>query len=193
MSAPDITATDSRPAPPLPEHIVCVFGGSQAPPEGPAYQEALSVGQKLARLGYAIANGGYGGTMEASARGAKAAGGLVIGVTCSIWRSEPNEFLDRRFVTPDLAERLGKLVALGRSGYVVLPGANGTLSELACVWERKHIGDWSDRPLVFLGSYWQPLIDIITAAQPKSAPPLAVVAEAEELERHFPPQRIQGS
>ena len=193
MSAPDIAATDSRPDPPLPEHIVCVFGGSQAPPESPAYEAALSVGGKLAGLGYAIANGGYGGTMEASARGAKAAGGLVIGVTCSIWRSPPNEFLDWRFVAPDLTDRLGRLVTLGRSGYVVLPGANGTLSELACVWERKHIGDLSDRPLVFFGSYWQPLIEIITSAQPKSARHLAVVRDAEELERHFPPHRIQGS
>jgi len=189
MSAPDIAATDSGFTPPLPEQIVCVFGGTQAPSESPAYQAAMSVGRKLARLGYAIANGGYGGTMEASARGAKAAGGLVIGVTCAIWRSQPNEFLDHRFVAPDLTERLGKLVELGRSGYVVLPGANGTLSELACVWERKDIGDLPDRPLVFFGSYWQPLIDLITAAQPKSARHLAVVPDAEELERHFPPRR----
>jgi len=186
MPAGNIPAADSRSGRPLPEHIVCVFGSSLAPPESPAYQAAFSVGEKLARQGYAIANGGYGGTMEASARAAKAVGGLVIGVTCSVWHSEPNEFLDYHFVAANLTERLEKLVELGRSGYVVLPGANGTLSELACVWERKSLGDLANRSLVFFGDYWQPLIDLISSAQPKSARHLAVVADVEELEGYFP-------
>src|SRR3972149_4057938 len=64
--------------------IVSVFG-SNAPREGePGYEEARALGRLLAQAGYIVATGGYAGTMEATSRGAKEAGGLVIGVTAAV-------------------------------------------------------------------------------------------------------------
>jgi len=80
--------------------IVSIFGGSDDIGRTPAViLLAEQTGRALAELGYVVANGGYGGTMEASARGAKQAGGRTIGVTCSIWKSRPNAYLDEVITT----------------------------------------------------------------------------------------------
>ena len=91
--------------------IISVFGTGRAQPDEPVYVLAEQVGRTLARAGFAIANGGYGGTMEASAKGAAGAGGIVIGVTCSAFGSSvANEYVTRRVVTSSLNERLQNLI-----------------------------------------------------------------------------------
>ena len=60
---------------------VTVFGSSRPKPATPDYETAYALGSELARAGFVVCNGAYGGTMEASARGAKAAGGSTVGVT----------------------------------------------------------------------------------------------------------------
>jgi len=77
------------------------------------YDLAEQVGAELARLGYAVANGGYGGAMEASAKGAKGAHGRTIGVTCPAWSSQPNRFLDCVVETDCFRDRLFKLIEMG--------------------------------------------------------------------------------
>lgn len=167
--------------------VVCVFGGSGDVCRSPAVvQLAEQTGAVLAELGYTVANGGYGGTMEASARGARQAGGKTIGVTCSIWKSPPNAYLDEVIATGSLPERIETLLKIGTGGYVVLPGANGTLTELAAAWERKSIRQMHSRPIVCVGRFWQPLITLITSARPASAAAVALVDSPAELKRYFP-------
>ena len=68
------------------------------------------------QAGFAIANGGYRGTMHAAAKGAAEAGGTVIGVTCSAFKnSVANEYVTREIVAGSLEERLETLVELGRA------------------------------------------------------------------------------
>ena len=58
------------------------------------FEMAESLGRLLAQNGFTLANGGYGGTMLAAAKGAAAAGGCVIGVTCTAFkRSRANEYV----------------------------------------------------------------------------------------------------
>ena len=122
------------------EIVVSVFGTGRVKPDQPAYGFAEQVGRALAQAGFAIANGGYRGIMQASAKGAAEAGGTVIGVTCSAFKkSVANEYVTREMTTGSLDERLDTLVKLGRA-YVVLPGGTGTLLELAMVWELKNKG-----------------------------------------------------
>ncbi len=114
---------------------VTVFGSSRVRPGSTEYETALAVGACVARHGCELVNGGYGGTMEAAARGAREAGGTVIGVTVRSFAAvPPNAFLSRRIEAGDLFERLAHLVELGDL-YVVLPGGTGTLLELSLVWE----------------------------------------------------------
>ena len=165
--------------------IVTVFGSNDALEGDGDYQAAMAVGRKLAELGWAIANGGYGGTMEASARGAKSAGGKTIGVICSLWSSRPNEYIDYVVNTASLSQRVEKLIELGTGGYVVLPGATGTLVELAYVWELMCKGLLNRRPLVCMGGFWGPLIEMMAHQRPASAVLIATAAKCDELEAFF--------
>jgi hypothetical protein len=167
--------------------IVTVFGTGDCRDVEGACEQAEAVGRVLARLGYAVANGGYGGTMEASARGAKAAGGRTIGVVCDVWDGRPNRWIDEVVTTSDLMHRLRTLVDLGTAGYVVLPGATGTLVELAVVWETMSKRLAPRRALVCVGGFWRPLVELMSSARPACADYVTVIDRAEELERFLPP------
>jgi len=145
--------------------IITVFGTSKAVPGDAAYELAARLGHRLAQAGFAIANGGYGGTMEASARGAQSANGRVFGVTCKAFkRSKANPYITDEVPTENLSMRLKKLVELG-DGYIVLPGGTGTLLELAWVWEHKYKKfETAAKPIVVLKPFWQPLMDIMAEA-----------------------------
>ncbi len=136
---------------------ITVFGSSR-PCEGELeYRQAYEVGSMLARAGFVICNGGYGGTMEASARGAKEAGGTTIGVTVAAFRRDANRWIDREIRTGTLVERIQRLVELG-DAYVVLKGGTGTLLELAYVWEFINKGLIPEKPIVVVGDFWNGVV-----------------------------------
>ena len=150
--------------------IVAIFGTGRAREGEPAYELAYETGKLLAQAGFAIANGGYGGTMLAAAKGAAEAGGEVIGVTCSAFKnSKANKYISREVVTSSLDERLDTLIQLGQA-YVVLPGGTGTLLELAKVWELKNKGFLKEeKPIILLGGFWKPLVDSVAGDDPDSS------------------------
>ena len=144
---------------------ITIFGSS-LPAEGSnAYVEAHRLGRLLAEAGYAICNGGYGGLMEASARGARDAGGHTVGITCVIWPRPANSYIVEEVRTQNYTERLMTLIERG-NGYIVLPGGTGTLAELALVWEIMNKGSLSKtvggpKPLLVMVPYWQAVIDCL--------------------------------
>mgnify|MGYP000266679836 CR=1 FL=1 len=151
------------------EIVISVFGTGRAKPGEPVFALAEQLGRELAQAGFVVANGGYAGTMLAGAKGAAQAGGTVVGVTCSAFKSSvANEYVTRTVVTGSLDERLNTLVKLG-DGYVVLPGGTGTLLELAAVWElkNKRFLD-AGKPVVLLGDFWRPLVDLVCRDDPRS-------------------------
>jgi hypothetical protein len=76
------------------EKIITVFGSSR-PQDGDAdYSDARSLGGALARAGFAVCSGGYGGVMEAVSRGAKEAGGKTYGVTAEFFKPKANAWID---------------------------------------------------------------------------------------------------
>ena len=148
---------------------ITIFGTGRAKQGDANFQLAYETGKLLAEAGFTIANGGYGGTMLAVAKGAAEAGGKVIGVTCSAFKnSMANEYVRREIVTGSLDERLDTLIKLGQ-GYVVLPGGTGTLLELAKVWELKNKGFLkTDKPIILLGGFWKPSVDSVASDDPDS-------------------------
>lgn len=156
------------------EIVVSVFGTGRARPGEPACVFAEHLGRALAQAGFAIANGGYRGTMYAAAKGAAEAGGTVIGVTCSAFKAVANEYITREISTRSLEERLNTLVQMGRA-YVVLPGGTGTLLELALVWELKNKGFLDGaKPIILAGEFWKPLVDLIATDDPDSVKTIAI-------------------
>jgi len=142
--------------------IITIFGTGRATENQAVYALAYETGRVLAQADLTIANGGYGGTMLAAAKGAAQVGGEVIGVTCSAFKSSrANKYVTHEVVTHSLDERLKTLVELGRA-YVVLPGGTGTLLELAKVWELKNKGFLkANRPIILIGWFWKPLVDLV--------------------------------
>jgi uncharacterized protein (TIGR00730 family) len=137
--------------------IVTVYG-SNSPAEGhPEYEAARALGRMLAQGGYVVATGGYAGTMEATSRGAREAGGHVIGVTTSIFdhvRLGPNPYLDEEIKFPTLFQRLHHLVTIA-DAWVALPGGIGTLSEVALTWSLMQVGEVKRQPFVLVGATWR--------------------------------------
>ena len=144
------------------DKIITIFGTSRTRAGDAIFTLAMETGRLLAQAGFTIANGGYCGTMLAAAKGAAEAGGEIIGVTCSAFKSgRANKYITREIVTGSLDERLDTLVKLGRA-YIVLPGGTGTLLELAKVWELKNKGFIkADKPFILLGGFWKPLVELI--------------------------------
>ena len=152
------------------DNVVTIFGTSRAKAGDTIFTLAIETGRLLAQAGFTIANGGYGGTMLAAAKGATEANGEIIGVTCSTFKSRSaNEYVSREIVTGSLDERLETLVKLGRA-YIVLPGGTGTLLELAKVWELKNKGFLNaDKPIILLGGFWKPLVELIATEDTESS------------------------
>jgi uncharacterized protein (TIGR00730 family) len=166
--------------------VITIFGTSRASTSDAVYSLAWQIGEGLTEAGFTIANGGYGGTMLASAKGAIKAGGEVIGVTCSAFKSSrANEFVSREIVTASLAERLETLVNLGE-GYVVLPGGTGTLLELAMVWELKNKGcSGSDKPIILVGEYWRPAVELMMVDDAGAGKCVRLAANAAEAKDYL--------
>ena len=164
------------------EKTITIFGSGRARCGDAVYELAYRTGKLLAEAGFAIANGGYGGTMLAAAKGAAEAGGKSIGVTCSAFgQAKRNEYITQEIVTGSLDERLDTLIKLGQ-GYVVLAGGTGTLLELAKVWELKNKGFLAkDKPLILTGGFWKPLVELITSEDPDSGQYIHVAAEPDEI------------
>ena len=144
---------------------ITIFGSSLPAAGSAAYEEARRLGRLLAERGFAVCNGGYRGLMEASARGAREAGGHTVGITCALWPAAANPWIVEEVRTASFMERLSSLIERG-DAYVVLPGGTGTLAELALVWEMmnkaalaKTVG--GRKPLLAMVPYWQPVIDCL--------------------------------
>ena len=140
---------------------VAVVFGSNSPKDGDHdYATARQLGYALAQAGYVVATGGYFGTMEATSRGAKEAGGHVIGVTTSLFdgvRLHPNAYLDEEIKLPTLFQRLHHLVTMA-DVWVALPGGIGTLSEVALTWSLMQVGEMKRQPFVLVGEQWRKTI-----------------------------------
>ena len=150
--------------------IVSVFGSSRPAPEDAEYTLAYDVGRELANAGFVVCNGGYGGTMEASARGAREcpssdlpANGRTVGVVANAFGGRSaNRWIDRIITVDTLVDRLLKLVSLG-DAYVVLRGGTGTMLEFAAVWEFMNKNMMQEKPIIVLGTFWDDVIKTLSS------------------------------
>jgi uncharacterized protein (TIGR00725 family) len=140
------------------EKIITVFGSSR-PHEGDVdYADARSLGSELARAGFAVCSGGYGGVMEAVSRGTKEAGGKTYGVTAEFFKPKANAWIDVEVRLKTWQERLFELIRLA-DGFVACKGGTGTLVELAVVWEMLNKSVIEGKPCAVLGDFWTPVLD----------------------------------
>jgi uncharacterized protein (TIGR00730 family) len=159
--------------------LVAVFGSADARDVDPLYGLARRVGTLLVGAGYGVLTGGYGGVMEGASRGAFEAGGVSIGVTCSVFPGrEPNRFLTERRDTADLLARTGALIDAA-CGFIVLHGKSGTLAELTLVWAFHRAGSLGARPVILLGDAWRPFLHHLVRGAMIEDEQLAITRVAE--------------
>ena len=141
------------------EKRIAVFGSGIVKESSPQFKIAYEIGFFLASSGFTVVNGGYGGSMLASAKGAKEAGGKTIGVTTDDFGSAKNQFIDQEIRKKTWQGRLHQLIKLA-DGYVVLDGGTGTLTEFMVVWEMAS-KKFHKKPIVALGRYVKSLIQVL--------------------------------
>jgi hypothetical protein len=108
--------------------IVGVIGGHSCTCE--VEQISQNLGKKLAKVVDILVSGGLSGTMKAVCKGFKAAGGTTIGILPSYNKADANQYVDIAIPTGmGLARNV--LVVKGADVVIALPGAAGTLSEIA--------------------------------------------------------------
>jgi uncharacterized protein (TIGR00725 family) len=147
---------------------IAVIGPGQAT-EGQT-TDAEMVGHSLAAAGAVLVCGGLGGVMEAACRGAKAAGGVTVGILPGADRAAGNRWLDVVLPT-GLGEARNALVVRAADAIVAVGGEYGTLSEIALALK-------AGKPVVGLGTW---AIDrdpdpIARAGDPAAAAALALAA-----------------
>ncbi|MEW6045766.1 MAG: TIGR00725 family protein [Bacillota bacterium] len=109
-------------------HFIGVIGEQDCSAELAGLAE--QVGAEVARRGAVLVCGGMGGVMAAAARGAKAAGGLTVGILPGDDRSAANPYIDIPIVT-NLGEARNSIVARTSEALVAVGGSYGTLTEIA--------------------------------------------------------------
>jgi uncharacterized protein (TIGR00725 family) len=108
--------------------LVAVCGESD--PQTPLKDLAFELGRGIAQRDAVLICGGLTGVMEHAARGARAAGGLTIGVLPGDDTDDANAYIDIAIAT-GLGHARNAVLARTADGVVALGGGLGTLSEIA--------------------------------------------------------------
>jgi uncharacterized protein (TIGR00730 family) len=145
---------------------VSVFGSARFPESHPMYAAARSLGQILAKAGFAVITGGGPGLMEAANRGAQEAGGHSIGLNIELpFEQRGNPFTDLSVDFRYFFVRKTMFVKFA-TGFVIFPGGFGTLDELFEALTLVQTRKIHRFPIILFGrAYWQGLLDWITSTQ----------------------------
>jgi len=126
---------------------------------GTAGEDILGMAEETGRLiaehGCLLICGGMGGVMEASARGAKGAGGTTIGILPQPDRHTANPYIDIPIAT-SFGEARNLIIIRTADILIAVGGEYGTLSEIAFALktEKRVIGlnTWDIRGIIKSGS-----------------------------------------
>jgi len=134
--------------------VITVIGKSARNVSDPVPPEALRAGEEVGRLlaerGAVVVTGGLSGVMEAVSRGAKTAGGFVIGILPGIDKRDANAYVDVA-ITTGMGWMRNTLVVRAADAVIMISGGIGTLNELTVAYEDKPTvilegtGGWADR------------------------------------------------
>lgn len=109
---------------------VSIFGSARTAKTDPDYQAATETCRLLAEAGFAVMTGAGPGIMEAANKGARAAGGLSIGLNIELpYEQSINPYVDLALTFRYFFVRKTMFVRYSE-GFVIFPGGYGTMDEL---------------------------------------------------------------
>jgi uncharacterized protein (TIGR00725 family) len=108
--------------------IIAVIGGAEANQKN--LKIAEEIGTLIAKNGAVLITGGLGGVMNAASKGAKQAGGLVIGILPTLDKENANPYVDIPIVT-GMNQARNFIIARSCDCAIAISGKYGTLSEIA--------------------------------------------------------------
>lgn len=114
---------------PIEQKYIGVIGSSSNVPED-VYEAAVEIGRLIAEAGCILVTGGGSGIMEAASRGAKLAGGLVVGILPEGDRRGANAYIDVAIPT-GVGYALRNITTIRSCDSVIMiRGSSGTLNEV---------------------------------------------------------------
>ncbi len=176
--------------------LITVIGKSAKDPGDPVPPEALRAAEEVGRLiaegGAIVVSGGLSGVMEAVSRGAKSAGGLVIGLLPGLDKGDANAFVDIA-ITTGMGWMRNTLTVRTADAVIMISGGIGTLNELTVAYQEKPTvvlegtGGWSDRvrEIAYKGKHLDESgsAELHFASDPRQAVELALALARGDPER----------
>lgn len=145
---------------------IAFFGDANISESDPVYKDAFDVAEYLAKVGFAIVDGGGPGVMEAATSGAEKANGDTISVTFDPVDAPGYEdrylknVTDKEIVTTNYIERMFKLMEYGDL-FVIFKGGSGTVSEFGTAWVLAKLYFGHHKPMILFGSFWAEIVDVL--------------------------------
>ncbi len=140
---------------------MAIFGSSNWDIAVNCYPKVYETGKIIAQKGYTLIYGvGDVGMMGAAYSGARSAGGKVLGVTIPVLLkrqcADPSIFKKGELKLVETLDERKKIMVTNADVILVAPGGWGTLDEIGTFGVRFKIGEWQERPVIFLnyGHYW---------------------------------------
>ncbi|WP_281951823.1 LOG family protein [Nitrosophilus kaiyonis] len=132
------------------------FGASVIDKNSKEYKDGIELGFFLAKNGYIVKCGGYGGLMEAVSIGVKKAKGECIGVTIQKFDEIrlKNPYLTKKITTDNLFDRL-KILIQDSKLFIAQKGSIGTLNEIFMVAALKYGKFMPDIRIVLIGKEYK--------------------------------------
>jgi uncharacterized protein (TIGR00725 family) len=111
-----------------PVERIAVIGGGECTTQQAVVAEAL--GRGIAEAGWTLYTGGLGGVMEAASRGARAAGGRVVGILPGGDPTGANPYVEVPVAT-GMGHARNVILVQSVDAVIAVGGSHGTLSEIA--------------------------------------------------------------
>ncbi|MEI9809587.1 MAG: TIGR00730 family Rossman fold protein [Bacteroidota bacterium] len=141
---------------------ITVFGSAWFKEDHIYYQQARSMGKRIAELGFTTMTGGGPGIMEAANRGAFENGGISVGCNIQLpFEQKENPYLNRSVTFEHFFVRKTMLIKYSYA-FIIMPGGFGTMDEFFETLTLVQTKTITGFPIVLFGKeYYKQLMEAI--------------------------------
>jgi len=141
---------------------VTVFGSARFKEDNIYYQQARSMGKRIAELGFTTMTGGGPGIMEAANRGAFENGGVSVGCNIQLpFEQKPNPYVNKSITFEYFFIRKTMMTKYSYA-FIIMPGGFGTMDEFFETITLVQTKTITGFPIVLFGKeYYKELMEAI--------------------------------